>query len=761
MTLPIAISRPAPDGNAPAAHEGAHATPESNGVFKRALASAMDGETSTGRAARGRGESRAVRARHAADARHEQRGSLAEPDNRLPAGERPEEAPVHSLPIEYSTEARLTFAGALLATEHGAAAASPGPDAAPAGDEPPGEFIAQSLEEAAALRLDAGATVRPGEHAVPGTIPAASPAATTVRPAPGPDAAGGPGTLVTTALEHRDREATLRAAAATAGRAHASRDLEGLVPDMRTRLERVIARMESEYGYTVEVVETVRSQERQDTLFAQGRTRPGPVVTWTRNSKHIDGRAADVVIDGGYDNAAGFERLARVAREEGLRTLWPRDPGHIELTASPAARRATPGTRAAGEAIVATPQPAMPVTTPPVTPPPVPRTARAGIDPAAGRVTAPVTAPVTPSIDPLRLAVPPVPSLGVPTITGQPANGVPLLQHQALERALVVHPNGMAAPGLTAPATRLSGGEGALAPAIAAAGGQSGMARVARVATVAPVADVARVARVARVAEVAVPGQSGAPAPVTPDALMPGQVIAGESSLGGRALAGDGGSARERGEGRDARDDRTVHALPVEAAAERSDRTPLEMAREILASTGPRGEARDGDGSPVAGLARSDATERIARVLRLQEAGGDRPLSSVLLRLDSPDGGEDRIRIDMRGRSIGATLDVADARAAEQLRAHVPELQEALQRQGLEGDAFVVRSASRNSDVATLTASAASAERDLARAASTTASDGGGSTARDSRNPPRGSLEREGTDQQRSRQRRDGKEGRQ
>jgi Flagellar hook-length control protein FliK len=185
------------------------------------------------------------------------------------------------------------------------------------------------------------------------------------------------------------------------------------------------------------------------------------------------------------------------------------------------------------------------------------------------------------------------------------------------------------------------------------------------------------------------------------------------------------------------------------------------MGRDIVTSGGPRLEGASGDGSPVAGLARSDATERIARVLRLQEAGSDRPLSSVLLRLDNPDGGEDRIRIDMRGRSIGATLDVADARAAEHLRAHVPELQEALQRQGLEGEALVIRSASRTTDAGTLSASAASAERDLARAASATASDGGGSTARDSRNPPRGSHEREGTDQQRSRQRRDGKEDRQ
>ncbi len=74
---------------------------------------------------------------------------------------------------------------------------------------------------------------------------------------------------------------------------------------------------------------------------------------------------------------------------------------------------------------------------------------------------------------------------------------------------------------------------------------------------------------------------------------------------------------------------------------------------------------------------------------------------------------------------------------------------------------MLVRTAQRTTDATTLTASAIAAERDVLRAASASASDGGGSTAKDSRNPNRAPLDREfareGTDQQRSRQRRDGK----
>lgn len=35
------------------------------------------------------------------------------------------------------------------------------------------------------------------------------------------------------------------------------------------------------------VVEGVRSQQRQLELYAQGRTKPGRIVTWTKNSRHF------------------------------------------------------------------------------------------------------------------------------------------------------------------------------------------------------------------------------------------------------------------------------------------------------------------------------------------------------------------------------------------------------------------------------------------------------------------------------------------
>ena len=614
-------------------------------------------------------------------------------------------------------------------------ATEPAPDASALADR----FVASSLEAAIAplapLTLAVSATppaaIAPTD---PGTRPASSPASTSPH-AP----------LSLSGRDERpEHEARLAGIAAAVARNPLAvrREVEALVPELRQRLDRVIDRMEQEYGYTVEVVETVRTQERQDALFAQGRTTEGPIVTWTRNSRHLGGAAADVVIDGGYDSAAGFERLARVAREEGLKTLWPRDPGHVELAPNAAAVASRVARTLDGEAVI------LPAATTPAPGAAIPRAVRAGIDPAATP-----RASMRPTLGSEGTHVPA--SAGDAHILPFPAVGIPRLDGDGDMRALPLRgtvpapPASGAVPGLVMGAPP----SGVSVPLTPAAAGRSG-GGVAHVASVAQVATVAQVAQVARVADVATVGEAAGPAgtaPSAPATIVPAPTLAREASTreGGR----DGHrSSGERGE-------RERAEALANAVVSREDREPtrLPFARESVAVEG----AESGASTSVAGLSRSDATERIARVLRLQESAGDRPLSSVLLRLDHPDGGEDRIRIDLRGHSVGATLDVADPRAAEQLRLHVTELQEALQRQGLEGEAMVVRTAQRTTDASTLTATAIAAERDVLRTASASASDGGGSTAKDSRNPSRApferEFEREGTDQQRSRQRRDGK----
>jgi peptidoglycan L-alanyl-D-glutamate endopeptidase CwlK len=122
--------------------------------------------------------------------------------------------------------------------------------------------------------------------------------------------------------------------APTSSSSSVDQSVADLDPALQDKLARVMERMRTETGHDVQVAETFRPQSRQDALYAQGRETTGPVVTWTQNSKHTQGRAADLVLDGGTAGTDAYQALQRIANEEGLRTLGARDPGHIELRGS-------------------------------------------------------------------------------------------------------------------------------------------------------------------------------------------------------------------------------------------------------------------------------------------------------------------------------------------------------------------------------------------------------------------------------------------
>jgi peptidoglycan L-alanyl-D-glutamate endopeptidase CwlK len=67
--------------------------------------------------------------------------------------------------------------------------------------------------------------------------------------------------------------------------------LVGVHPDLVRVVERAIALSPVDFAVT----QGVRTQAEQDELYAQGRTKPGRIVTMTRNSRHIGGHAIDVV----------------------------------------------------------------------------------------------------------------------------------------------------------------------------------------------------------------------------------------------------------------------------------------------------------------------------------------------------------------------------------------------------------------------------------------------------------------------------------
>jgi peptidoglycan L-alanyl-D-glutamate endopeptidase CwlK len=125
---------------------------------------------------------------------------------------------------------------------------------------------------------------------------------------------------------------------------------EKILSTVRPDLQRVIRHAASITTTPFAIVSGNRTQAQQDHLYAQGRTRPGLVVTWTRNSNHIGGAAIDFsAVDARGKptnhlkhtwNAEHYKPIAttilEAGRQLGIHVEWPLwrkgDWGHIQLT---------------------------------------------------------------------------------------------------------------------------------------------------------------------------------------------------------------------------------------------------------------------------------------------------------------------------------------------------------------------------------------------------------------------------------------------
>jgi hypothetical protein len=388
----------------------------------------------------------------------------------------------------------------------------------------------------------------------------------------------------------------------------------------------------------------------------------------------------------------------RIAREEGLRTLGPRDPGHVELSAYGA-----PGSA---------------------------RGSADGASKGAGDFTA---------------------------------------------NAVIARP----APSIASDSSIVAGSAKLEFAGVPNVG--DGVARVATVAAVAPVA------RLAQVAQVAAGGQAtsiGAPAaprsraadpgasrarrtsgepqgPEAPGALTPSTAtrtgaVQAPSSVRGEASDQQETSREPNGESRDRA---RAGASARDTAADVLRQTRDELLRAVASAdpnaTAQGSSASSGTDAPAT-VGHTDMSERIARLLKVQDAAGDRPLSHVVLRLERPDGGEDRLRVDLRGSTVSATLDVADQAAADHLGANVKELQRALERHGFDADSVTVRTSTRAMESSTLArAAGAAAESDLQRAAASSPNTSTNTSSRE--RGARHDEERPSPDSQRHRSRREQK----
>lgn len=105
--------------------------------------------------------------------------------------------------------------------------------------------------------------------------------------------------------------------------------LEKVNPALVNVVKRAIEITEVDFA----VVQGNRTQAEQNALYEQGRTKPGPKVTWTRNSNHIGGRAVDLApfykgkIEWDNNGKLGLypkinEAMQQAAKELGVKIKW-------------------------------------------------------------------------------------------------------------------------------------------------------------------------------------------------------------------------------------------------------------------------------------------------------------------------------------------------------------------------------------------------------------------------------------------------------
>jgi peptidoglycan L-alanyl-D-glutamate endopeptidase CwlK len=112
------------------------------------------------------------------------------------------------------------------------------------------------------------------------------------------------------------------------------RDFDNLAPFFAQKLRSAIAECQAQ-GYPVELFEGMRSETRQNQLWAQGRTEPGKIITHAKagQSWHQYGLAADIVgfINGRWDWSLNYDKIEQIMVSHGFSSL-KFERAHFQIT---------------------------------------------------------------------------------------------------------------------------------------------------------------------------------------------------------------------------------------------------------------------------------------------------------------------------------------------------------------------------------------------------------------------------------------------
>lgn len=102
------------------------------------------------------------------------------------------------------------------------------------------------------------------------------------------------------------------------------KNLSNVVPELKAKVEIFLEKTKDIDGWQTFVTEGFRSAARQNWLYAQGRTRPGKIVTYAKagQSDHGSGRAVDIAFKRGKQaswSPALYAKVVPIAKEIGLK----------------------------------------------------------------------------------------------------------------------------------------------------------------------------------------------------------------------------------------------------------------------------------------------------------------------------------------------------------------------------------------------------------------------------------------------------------
>lgn len=111
-----------------------------------------------------------------------------------------------------------------------------------------------------------------------------------------------------------------------------NRNIDDLSSNFKPKVIDFLAECKEKW-FNIMVFEWLRTQERQKELYAQWRTKPWKIVTWTLKSNHLTGNAVDIVFKDSKWNPTwswDYDSLIAIAKKYWIRNLKPKETAHFE-----------------------------------------------------------------------------------------------------------------------------------------------------------------------------------------------------------------------------------------------------------------------------------------------------------------------------------------------------------------------------------------------------------------------------------------------